>query len=412
MISILLVSGAPAAGAPDEGAPRRPQPAGVQPDTELSSALENAETTAELFAVKERFASVQPDAAAPEGSQARQAALVAAGDLVEMSGYDGVVTAAISRTASPSAFEAAKRSVTAARGRVATAVVRSSMTRAELSATKVRLAELYEKYASPGDGMSYSFDAAKDVVVVKGKLSPSLVARLKEIGHVRVEVDSSAEFTRDQGERYADSGPWHYGNAWIRNYRHGGSCSSGFTMNGPNNSGGYSVTAGHCGNSFDDFYSGEHFYGELQRAPYPTFDLGKITCCGQQYGKNIYTGQWVFRAQVTAFDPGLGKPGNNGACVSGQETRQEFCDLRVVSLSAVFCDTAGCTANLMEYRRDDGVRVTVGGDSGAAVYSLNAGNAQVHGMHIGSGTFSGGRTQFAEKYSTIQRYYGGGLRTW
>jgi hypothetical protein len=412
MVGILLLSGAPAVGAAEEEPRLHQNVEQSAADAELEAAVKDADTPAKMFMLKRKYSTRQPDATAPQGSGARQAAAYAESDLLEMSGYGGVNTAAISRTASARALVAAKGVAAAARGQDAPVVVRSSMTKDDLLAAKIRVAEVYAQYATDADGMTYAFDAARDAVVVSGKLSSELAAHLRGISHVQVDVDPSAEVTRDTGERYADAGPWHFGNAWIRNSATGDSCTSGFNMFLNNDAMGYGTTAGHCGRLHDKMYSGSHYYGQIQPAPFPLFDIAKITCCEQKYGRQLYTTRWSVREQLSAWDPGVGLPGNIGVCVSGQKSGYEYCYMRVVSTDANFCEGTKCTYGLFEYRHDDGIRATVPGDSGAAVYSTNAGKMQIHGLHVGSRSYSGGRTQLAEKYGTVQARFGGAVRSW
>jgi hypothetical protein len=409
-IFLVLVSGAPAAGAPDGIAPGVPPaeiPAGrVKP----SAAITDARTVTERFATKEALSTAVASETAPEGSEARQASWVDARDLVEMSAYDGVITAAISRTASPSAFQAARKSIDGARGRSAVTVRRSSLTKDELFAVRVRVAELYEQQAAPGAGVFYAFDAAKDALVVRGNVAPALAERLKDLGHVQVETSPSYTVERTQGSRYRDTGPWKFGGATLRNLAGGNVCTSGFTMQGTNNRT-YVVTAGHCGQAGDDFESGNgNWYSRAgAKAPYPTWDALKLECCDANFGRDYWITNNVSRKQLTAYNVGVGQ---HYICHSGQTGNAEYCAMTITSGNGTIC-TPECTSGLYEYTSN--TTNSWPGDSGMSVYTKNVqGLMHVHGMQVGHGRLESAnrRYNFAEKWEGLRDRFGGAIRSW
>ncbi|MDT5004267.1 MAG: hypothetical protein QOJ24_1443, partial [Mycobacterium sp.] len=352
-------------------------------DAHLRAALQSPMNTAQRLALKQQYADARPSATAPEGSEARQAAWAAASHVMEMSARGGVVTAALPRTASATALEAAKKSFQMTGARSTIAVKRSVLTKAELDATTVRLSDLYNAHARRGEGMTFYYDAAEDAVIVTGNLSPSLTAQMKALRGVRVESSPSVRVSNNSGDRYNDSGPWHFGAASITNQTTANNCTSGFTMqDGPqNNYASYTVTAGHCGSAGNSFKSGGIWYGTITNKPaYPNWDAAKIQCCGDQYGKQIYTNRYSTRNQITAWNPGPGRPAPSGVCVSGRAGYAEKCNGNISSINATFCVAQYvCTYDLIQYETPNtGEAMTSPGDSGAPVYSLNAaGEAQI-----------------------------------
>lgn len=408
---------------------------GVEANAQLLAASAKPMTTAEEFALKEKFAAAKPSATAPEGSAARQAVWATANGVIGMSAHGGVVTAALARTASAGAVEAAKKTAPAAgvRGAVAAsttgalgvvagpvavvqravAVRRSAWTKAEIDTAQVQVADLYKAHAAESKGMSFYYDAAEDAVVVHGDLSPSLTAQMQHIRGVRVHSDPSGRGARDDCQRYADCGPnaWHFGSSSITNNYTG--CTSGFNMSAAAGMGStYTVTAGHCGNYGEQFYSGDQFFGYvLDKPSYPNFDFEQIG--GQNYGKQIWQQTYNTRNQISGWTPGTGFPAQSGVCVSGQTSYWEECFATVSSTDATLCVQAGCTPGLLQYEQSNGSRMTQPGDSGAPIYSLDgSGNAQIHGIHIGTYEDSTWTWHYAEGFNTINNYYGGGLRTW
>jgi hypothetical protein len=349
-----------------------------------------------------------------------------ANDIIGMSSDTaGQVTAALSRTAPEAALEQARASVArSSEGRPVT-VRRSTLTKADLDSTRTRLVAFQAKH--PKSSFSFHFDAAKDATVVSGDVPDSLTEELRETGKVILDLSPENTVSRDVGHisklsadarkalqcrKSADCGPWHFGSAFIAS-PNGAVCTSGFSMQ-DTIGGTYSMTAGHCGGLGSHWGTSASAYGVVvARPPYPQYDMAKLRCC-DEYGKQIWTSQYSTRDVSWAWDQGVGYPNPSGICVSGGVTVNEFCFARVTSTNATICTNDGCTTGVMRYERDDGHRMAQSGDSGAAVYVINpSGTVDVTGIHIGTGTYSGGRVvHYAEKYSAIQYQFHGQIRNW
>jgi hypothetical protein len=427
-LAAVLVCGTLVAG----GSMAGPEPAradgGLPPATadtldskKLLDALNAATSTAQRVALKEKVSTEKASASAPAGSEARQEAWAEANGILEMSAQDGVITAALSRTAPTSSLKTSKATVRTA-GLAGTVVVkRSKLTKAELEATITKLIDFHGESARHSV-MSFHFDAAQDAVVVTGNLPPAVAQRAKSIGNIVLQLDPNATSSRTSEEgaqaghdRYNDAGPWHYGAASITNQTDTSKCTSGFTMQGPPpDYAPYTVTAGHCGDNGNSFKSGDNWYGTItHKLTYPTWDAAQIKCCGDQYGKHIWTSPTSTRVQFTAYNPAVGRPAPSGLCVSGATTIWEKCDATITSTNATFCDGDGdCTAGLIQYTKA-GTQLTATGDSGGPIYSLTPqGEAQIHGITVGNKWINGQWVNFAEKYAGLKANFGGTIRNW
>jgi hypothetical protein len=423
MVSVTLVASGSTASA-DQPRADAVQPAATADGTnseKLLAELQAATTTAQRVALKEKAATATPSSSAPTGSEARQEAWAEANGIMEMSAQDGVITAALPRTAPTSSLEASKATMRTA-GLGGTVVVkRSKLTKAELDATTTKLIDFHDRSASHSV-MAFHFDAAQDAVVVSGNLPPAVAERAKGIGNVvlRMDPDARSSRTSEEGaqaghDRYNDAGPWHYGAASIANQTTSAKCTSGFTMQGPPpDYAPYTVTAGHCGNKGNSFKSGNNWYGTITRkASFPTWDAAMLQCCGDQYGKHIWTSPTSTRSQITSWTPAVGRPAPSGLCVSGATTIWEKCDGNITSTNATFCDSGSCTPGVLEFRKNDGSQMTAIGDSGGPIYSLtSSGEAQIHGMTFANGWINGGWLHYAEKFDTFRNLWGGTLRNW
>lgn len=421
MASVTLVAGGSTASPKADGV-QLSATDGVTSSERLLADLKAATTTAQRVALKEKAATAAPSTSAPAGSEARQQAWAEANGIMEMSARDGVITAALPRTAPPRSLESSRATMGAA-GLDGTVVVkRSTLTKADLAATTVKLIDFYQTYARQYS-MAFHFDAAQDAVVVSGNLPPAMTNRVRNIGHVVLKMNPSNIVNRLSGQntqqgtdRYNDAGPWHYGAAAIRNQNSFGLCTSGFTMqDGPDkNYAPYTVTAGHCGSPGTSFKSGNNWYGTMTYKPaYPTFDAAKLECCGDQYGKHFWTSPSSTRTQVNAYNPAVGRPAPSGLCVSGQTTIWEKCDAYITSTNASVCRAGACTYGVIEFRKGDGSQLAAPGDSGGPIYSLTpSGEAQIHGIIFASGSPNGTWFHYAEKFEGLRNLFGGTLRTW
>lgn len=226
---------------------------------------------------------------------------------------------------------------------------------------------------------------------------------------VTVERDTPTLF---QGSRGNDASP-HFGGAFITpgfTDRKAG-CSSGFSVVFGDGRRG-AVTARHCYEpNFQPnlkLLSGVEDFGQLDGsrvAPFPTFDMARVTQAGQTYTNKIYTDPCcpTQRTVTSGSNPFQGQV----LCVSGQLTGAR-CSITVTNPSGSFCpdpilvpEFGGQCVNDVMVASRPGIRVAQRGDSGGPIYSPSGtANAAIHGILIG-GT-SAGDTIFAEKLSNIE----------
>jgi hypothetical protein len=304
-------------------------------------------------------------------------------------------------------------------------VKRSTLTAADIDAIRNNLIAFHAKHTNYF--MSFWFDVAKDAMLVGGNVPPSLTAELRKAGKVIIETDPKSTgdnqiasdppdtmHVQQGGDRWNDSGPWHNGGAGIHSSS-GAFCTSGFSMD-DNVGGTYSVTAGHCGKVYTTFNTDSTYYGDGSlKAPYPSNDMLKIQneCC-DSYGDQIWTSPRTTRTVSNAYDGWPGMKRDSGICVSGAAQGGELCGASIISVTATFCPDEQCTRLLMAYEFPNGVAGTFPGDSGAPVYDLWNGTAEILGMHIGNAYVPawGGWVHYAENYEAIKAAFGGGIRSW
>ncbi|MFF0579841.1 chymotrypsin family serine protease [Streptosporangium saharense] len=347
----------------------------------------------------------------------------------------GHVTAAVSRTAPADRLAEVRATVNARRlspdGAPVT-VTRSTLTSADIEATAATIIAFHAEH--PEYGISFSFDAARDATVVSGNLPAVLAEKLEaKAGKVILEMSPETLMEENVGTsslgalegvgRVQDRGPWHFGGARISSHD-GTVCSSGFSMDAsPGYDATYSTTASHCGPLNTNWLSGGYEYGTvIWRVDFPATDVMKLACCSEHYGDRIWTSPTTTRKVSWAWDPGLGyntPAGGSGICVSGGKSGNEECFARVTNTDATVCFSgqSACTQHLMAYERDNGSQMTWGGDSGSPVYTIDNGNVDAHGTHVGfeRRSYGGGAAKYlhyAMKYSTIRHYYGGVIRNW
>ena len=183
-------------------------------------------------------------------------------------------------------------------------------------------------------------------------------------------------------------------------------CSAGFSVVRRSNGQRGSVTAGHCGGVGTVWKSGTNYYGTTAvRTNYPDYDQSLLT--GSTYGAKIWTdgpGDPVDTRTVTGgADPGVG----TAVCQSGSFSTS-LCGLRVLSKSAKYCDTDGCTTYVIRATRGGQIAI-IGGDSGGPVYTApGATTATIRGITFaGSGCASSRcTTLYAERYASITGHLG------
>lgn len=265
------------------------------------------------------------------------------------------------------------------------ATLPSRFTAASLAALKKELANLA---GQKGVFFGFAYDAESDAVVVKGNLSRSALPQ-EELRSKAVTLD----FTNDGGrETRSNDAPPHWGGAKIQSGSAG--CSSAFIVKNRVGTR-FAVTAAHCGGLNSVWRSGRYTVGKMtQRAPFPSYDMALLS--GQRYGSYVWMGN----------SSGTGTPTGSAAnpvvgvtyCTSGTTTNEK-CGKKVNSLSATFCDPAGCTHALASYV---GGRSTAGGDSGGPLVLKSGSRVYPRGMHIARS----GSTMYAEKWSVISERFG------
>jgi hypothetical protein len=149
------------------------------------------------------------------------------------------------------------------------------------------------------------------------------------------------------------------------------------------------------------------------RANAGSFDVeilnGSGCHCPISYEPRFYTAENSTVAVSGGSDQGVGRPGRNGVCVSGQVTRAAVCGMRVTGTNASVClREGGCLSQLMTYTNGS-TSATQRGDSGGPVYFINNSNGKAHviGMHIGKS----GTTYYAEKFSSVAGFAGATIKT-
>jgi hypothetical protein len=214
-----------------------------------------------------------------------------------------------------------------------------------------------------------------------------------------IEVHVS-EQTASRASRSNDTSP-HFGGASISGP--GGTCTSGFsvTLNSSGNDKG--ITAGHCGSNGDAFSSGSYFFGDLVgKSNFPTYDQARLS--GSTYAAGLYTDgadTYSIRFPQNANDGAVG----DLICLSGATTRS-VCNVEIKSLTASFCDAAGCTTYVMRGKKADGGVIAHLGDSGGPVYHRNSStdDASIRGMIFALD--QGGVRVYAERYNSIAGHLG------
>jgi len=247
-------------------------------------------------------------------------------------------------------------------------------------------------------------ELAKVVVGVdKAMVSEEQVKLLERLAPGLVQV--LMEEAGGRSERsVADSAP-HWGGSIIApDYSPNAYCTAGFTVIRNSNDNRASVTAGHCGTpggDGGDFYSGPYFYGTKGGTyNYPEYDQARLQASSYSYyirtnGGDDGQGSRQVRG---ATDPVIGDP----VCQAGVTSYAE-CGIEIGSLTAKFCDNAGCTTFLASGRRANDTVVVRPGDSGGPVYlRFSDAEAGIRGMVIAA--TDGGRRMFAERWDSMANH--------
>jgi hypothetical protein len=219
---------------------------------------------------------------------------------------------------------------------------------------------------------------------------------------LRTQLGDRAEVTlgapRREG-RSGDASP-HKGGAYIGSYTDDW-CTAGFVVIRANGQRAM-VTAGHCFTNGDAVYSTGVFYGYADgEYDFPRYDMTLVTSPSERYSNILYVDPCCpdTRAVSGAADPAV----NSIVCKSGAYSKTK-CGIRILNWTGTLCDASGCTEGLLTGRRDDGSTITMGGDSGAPIYSKPDGtHATIGGLHIGTpGGIENGKTILAERYSSVR----------
>lgn len=264
----------------------------------------------------------------------------------------------------------------------------SRFTRASLSSLEKELVAIRDAAKDRNVAYGYYHDAVSDVLRVEGNVAEQL---LPVRALVRGEVSFTHTVDAGRDSRTSDSAP-HWGGARITSG--GAACSSGFTVRDSTGTR-FAVTAAHCGQLNSAWYSGAYYFGTVtRRGPFPAWDMALLS--GSSYGTYIYMGGSAGNGWPTgpADNPVVGF----SYCTSGATT-YENCGKVVTSLSASFCDSAGCTHGLASYT---GGSSTAGGDSGGPLVLKGSSVVYPRGIHIARS----GSTMYAEKWSSISSNFG------
>lgn len=242
----------------------------------------------------------------------------------------------------------------------------------------------------------------EDVVVEYDQASTSAesLAGLRGLSGVQLVASSLARTTRLSDTPKGG----HWGGARITSALK--NCSAGFSVVRRSNGQRGSVTAGHCGIPGTVWNSGSNYYGTTTvRTDYPDYDQALVT--GSAYGSKIWTdgpGDSANTRSVTGGgDPGVGTL----VCQSGSFSTS-LCGLTVRSVSAKYCDSAGCTTYVIRATRGGQIAI-MGGDSGGPVYTRRGSTAAtVRGIAFAGAGCTNSRctTLYAERYNSITGHLG------
>ena len=262
------------------------------------------------------------------------------------------------------------------------------------------------------DTTSYSLeiDSATEKILVSvdpAGLDPSVLRALERVDPTVVEVQQGA-VARTAGRLADPTTGGHRGGAGVGIAKNDyPTCSTGFTVIKKSDGKRASVTAAHCGDNGMPWWSGPYWYGKTAgMKDYPARDQARIE--GSTYRSSIWTDgedkvsnrRILNRQVVGARDPVIGST----VCASGKTSRS-VCGITVERLDATICTAGDCTAGLIQGRKNGAVIVREG-DSGAPVYQPRVGTARatIAGMVIASS--NGGKTIYAERWSTISSHLG------
>lgn len=242
--------------------------------------------------------------------------------------------------------------------------------------------------------ISFYYDPFKDVTAVQTDAPASAVDTLKRTARTPILVEHGAP---EQTSRFNDAPP-HFGAAKIVNERAGNSCTAGFSMIDTNNGNIYMVTAGHCGERSDEFYSGQYKYGRIvNKASYPATDAAALACDCPDYQRKFYIDT---NATITPDGSITPVAGRENLFTSGAESNSTT-GRKITSINATSCTTGGaCTRDLIA--TEGGPRIYVG-DSGAPMYEINNG-VWLYGIVVSHAQSSASKV-FATKVSTLERVF-------
>jgi hypothetical protein len=254
------------------------------------------------------------------------------------------------------------------------------------------------------------YDASADAVLVETDAPGDVQESLRRKHGSDVRVSSTPGIGRRAGGRNWDSNP-HYGGAYIYNgdSSFASSCTAGVAIR--IGTAVRQTTANHCFRETvewygDDLSSGPYGYGIVAttNAPsYPTFEFKTIApYTGNSFAGRIWVGNTsstTSRRVAAASAPCLNcSPYYYSGAVSG-----EIGKMQVLNMNATYCDSDGCTYNLVY---TSGIQAQ-DGDSGAPFYAkLSNGDVSIRGLLVASG---GGN--YFENWQTIANYYGATIVT-
>jgi hypothetical protein len=243
-------------------------------------------------------------------------------------------------------------------------------------------------------GLGVYYDPIKDVTVVETDAPTGAVDTLKRSVRTPIEVQH-AEL--DLKSRHSDGAP-HSGGADIDNERTNQLCTSGYTMQDLRGIR-YQLTAGHCGEPSDQFYSGRNYYGWIaNKAPFPTYDLAALRCLCPDYQPRIYVTE---DATLPVKDTLVPTVGMQDVIISGAGSGTSGAR-QVTSTDATLCARGVCVHHLIS---TSGGHVAPG-DSGAPMYKFLEGGVWALGIVIGGDGNANPVSTFAESMTSVHQAFG------
>lgn len=255
-----------------------------------------------------------------------------------------------------------------ARSEISAEVQSSRFTADDFTALEERILALP---LSEDQAFGVAYDAVQDVFNIEGNIPAEAVDRhLAEFSgaYAYAQSESSGRLSRAY-----DTSPFWGGSLIVG--PGSAACSTGFTVivGGTKRM----VTAAHCGALTSKWYTQGNLYVGIMnnRAQFPQFDIALLSQASYQY--YVYTGGNPGTGHIVSSN--VGGPGLGGNyCASGAFST-ETCAHAVTSMTASFCDSAGCTTPIAQIT---GGSVLQFGDSGGAFYGTPNTTIKIRGIVV------------------------------